>query len=114
LIDDRLGEDILLCLFEGDIQTFDIHEHPETIHFGVDTDHPEDIASYYKELRKIDGTPSGTKTPLSWKNGSSTRRALAIAALAAVENATNSAEFAVTMIEGVEMVRFIKRGAPVS
>jgi hypothetical protein len=111
---DRLGEDILLCLFEGDIQTVEVHEHPEAIHFGVDTDHPEDIATYYKELRKINGTPSGTKTLLSWKNGSSNRRTLAIAALAAVESATNSAEFGVTMIEGVEMVRFVKRGASVN
>ena len=111
---DRLGEDILLCLFEGDIQTVDIHEHPETIHFGVDTDQPEEISSYYKELRKLDGTLSGTHTALPWKNGSSSRRTLDIAALADVEKATNSAEFGVTMIEGVEMVRFIKADAPLS
>jgi hypothetical protein len=67
-----------------------------------------DIGSYYKELRNINGTPSGTKTLLSWKNGSSKRRTLDITALAAVEKATNSAEFGVTMIEGVEKVRFIK------
>jgi hypothetical protein len=111
---DRLGEDILLCLFEGDIRTVDIHEHPETIHFGVDTDQPEEISSYYKELRKLDGTLSGTHTALPWKNGSSSRRTLDIAALADVEKATNSAEFGVTMIEGVEMVRFIKADAPLS
>jgi hypothetical protein len=111
---DRLGEDILLCLFEGDIRTVDIHEHPETIHFGVDTDHPEKIETYYKELRKLDGTLSGTHTALPWKNGSSSRRTLDIAALADVEKATNSAEFGVTMIEGVEMVRFIKAGTPLS
>jgi hypothetical protein len=97
-----------LCLFEGDINTVDIHEHPESIHFGVDTDNRGDIGSYYKELRNINGTPSGTKTLLSWKNGSSKRRTLDITALAAVEKATNSAEFGVTMIEGVEKVRFIK------
>jgi hypothetical protein len=89
-------------------------KHPETIHFGVDTDQPENISTYYKELRKLDGTLSGIKTALHWKNGSSSRRTLDIAALADVEKATNSAEFGVTMIEGVGKVRFIKAGAPLS
>lgn len=33
---DRVGEDVLLCLFVGEIKTIDIHEHRDTIHFGVD------------------------------------------------------------------------------
>jgi hypothetical protein len=108
---DRLGQDILLCLFQDDIQTVDIHEHPDTIHFGVDTTEPGDINTYYKQLRKLDGTLSGNNTMLSWKNGSSSRRVIDIAALAAVEKVANSAEFGVSMIEGVDKVRFIKQHA---
>jgi hypothetical protein len=29
----RRSSDILICIFQDDIQTVDIHEHPETIHF---------------------------------------------------------------------------------
>jgi hypothetical protein len=108
----RLGEDILLCLFEGDIRTVDIHEHPETIHFGVDTDQPENISTYYKELRKLDGTLSGIKTALHWKNGSSSRRTST--SPPSLMSRKPPAEFGVKMIEGVEKVRFIKAGAPLS
>jgi hypothetical protein len=105
---DRVGTDILLCIFEGDIQTVDIHEHPDVIHFGVDMVNPGDITTYFKELRKLDGTESGVKTPLPWRNQSNAARSLDVTALAAVEKAVNSAQFAVTMIEGVEKVRFLR------
>ncbi len=105
---DRVAPDILLCIFEGDVQTVDIHEHPDVIHFGVDMDDPGDITTYFKELRKLDGTESGVKTSLPWKNQSNITRTIDVTALAAVESATNSAQFAVTMIEGVEKVRFLR------
>ena len=56
---DRVAPDILLCIFEGDIQTVDIHEHPDVIHFGVDMSNPGDITTYFKERRKLDGTGEG-------------------------------------------------------
>jgi hypothetical protein len=105
----RLGEDVLFCLFDGEIQTIDIHEHPETVHFGVDVGaDPTKLADYTKELRKLDGTKSGVTTQLTCKHGLD-GRALDIAALALAGGAKNSAEFGVTMIEGVEKVRFIKQ-----
>jgi hypothetical protein len=106
---ERLAPDILFCLFEGDVQTVDIHEHPDAIHFGVDADDPGNIASYFKELRNLDGSESGVKTPLPWKNGSPDFRAIDMADLASKESATNSAQFAVTMIEGVEKVRLLRQ-----
>jgi hypothetical protein len=106
---ERLAPDILLCLFEGDVQTVDIHEHPDAIHFGVDTDDPGNMESYFKELRKLDGSESGVKTPLPWKNRLSNARAIDMADLASQENAINSAQFAVAMIEGVEKVRLLRQ-----
>ncbi len=35
---ERLAPDILLCMFAGNMQTLDLHEVPETIHFGVGYD----------------------------------------------------------------------------
>ena len=106
---DRLGEDILLCLFEGDIKTVDIHEHPEAIHFGVETgDDPGDLTKYSKTLRNIENGSAGTiPEQLVWK--SKERRTLDIADLATKGKASNSAQFGVTMIEGVDKVRFIKQ-----
>ena len=102
---ERLAPDILFCLFEGDVQTVDLHEHPDAIHFGVDMDN---IDTYFKELRNLNGTESRVKTPLPWKNGLSSARAINIADLASKAAARNSAQFGVTMIEGVEKVRFLR------
>jgi hypothetical protein len=106
---ERLAPDILFCLFAGDVQTVDIHEHPDAVHFGVDADDPGNLASYFKELRKPDGSESGVRTPLPWKNGSSNARAIDMADLASKESASNSAQFAVAMIEGVEKVRLLRQ-----
>ena len=104
---DRVGDDVLVCLFEGEIKTVDIHEHPETIHFGVDPgSDPSKLAGYTKTLRDKNTGVLGKPVDLTWK--SSDKRTLDIAALAAKGQAANSAEFGVTMIEGVEKVRFIK------
>ncbi len=35
---ERLAPDILLCLFTGSLQTIDLHEVPETVHFGLGYD----------------------------------------------------------------------------
>src|SRR5437867_13024368 len=51
---ERLSKNVLFCLFKGIIQTVDIHQKPETLHFGVsepDDDHP----GWYKTLRDENG-----------------------------------------------------------
>ena len=103
---DRLGEDVLLCLFEGEIKTIDIHEHAETIHFGVDAGvDPANVNGYKKALRNQDGA-LGEKKPLVWK--SEDKHTLDISDLVTKGGASDSAQFGVSMIEGVEKVRFIK------
>ena len=103
---DRLGEDILLCLFAGEIKTIDIHEHAETIHFGVDAgDDPANVDGYKKALRSAKGV-LGEKQKLVWK--SEDKHTLDISDLVTKGSVSDSAQFGVAMIEGVEKVRFIK------
>ena len=54
-----LSKNVLLCLFQGDLKTVDIHLKPETLHFGFDlpnTDsaevEPKDLT---KKVRVLDG-----------------------------------------------------------
>ena len=104
---DRLGDDILFCLFEGEIKTVDIREHLETIHFGVDSgDDPSRDGDYTKVLRDKNTGAPGKAVALKWK--STDKRTLNIFDLATKGQALNSAEFGVTMIEGVEKVRLAK------
>jgi len=88
------------------VKTIDIHEHAETIHFGVDAgDDPANVVGYKKALRNKDGV-LGEKRPLVWK--SEDKHTLDINDLVAKGGASDSAQFGVSMIEGVEKVRFIK------
>jgi hypothetical protein len=109
----RLSKNVLFCLFKGVVQTLDLHQKPEALHFGLnrpDDDHP----GYYKELRDRTGLEQANlTTPVPWKNGDQTKRVVNIDGLAgdikAKLQATEftSAQFALEMIEGVEKVRFI-------
>lgn len=53
---ERLAPDLLLCLFVGKLQTVELHEVPETVHFGLSHD-PE---NHYTACNLTDGqTASG-------------------------------------------------------
>jgi len=57
---DRLSPNVLICLFEGEVKTVDIHLKPEALHAGVsrlDDEHlqPDYQSGYYKELRGLTG-----------------------------------------------------------
>ncbi|WP_293150359.1 hypothetical protein [Okeania sp. SIO2C9] len=118
---DRLSANVLICLFDGEVKTVDIHQKPETLHFGLDSD--DGGNTFYKKLKDRDGRPveQGDKNRLEmpndenpltskWKDRS--KNILNIVNLAeAIKNKVNfnsftSAQFALEMIEGVEKVRF--------
>lgn len=110
---ERMSEEILLCLFEGDLFTVDIHLKPETLHFGLDTTGQEP-ESFKKTLRDEDGVEDETLVvdPIPWRDRSID--VLDISSLAtdmqtilSLESFT-SAEFALQMIEGVDRVSFKK------
>ncbi|MFN0086708.1 MAG: hypothetical protein ACKVX9_15065 [Blastocatellia bacterium] len=109
---ERLSAETLICLFDGEAQTIDIHQKPETLHFGLnipDETHP----NYYKKLRDMAGRETGlTVGEIPWRGGSAVSRIIDIEALAGkIEKALppqpmTSAQFALEMIEGVQKVRF--------
>jgi hypothetical protein len=54
----RLSANILICLFEGIVQTVDLHLKPDTLHCGVDKPE-EDQKGFRKILRKLTAGNAG-------------------------------------------------------
>ncbi|WP_293138776.1 hypothetical protein [Okeania sp. SIO3I5] len=113
---DRLSANVLICLFHGEVKTVDIHQKPETLHFGLDSDN--EGSTFYKELKDQDGRQIKAKVePIPWKDQNT--RTINIAELKTKiqerspfpnDNSFTSAQFALEMIEGVEKVRFTISG----
>lgn len=124
---DRLSADTLLVIFKGQLNTLDIHLKPEHLHFGVDID-PTDITNYTKTFRDGAGNQNDnvflSKVPLS------PDRKVDIVSMYNYAKTNcptvktppppkppppppipftgfSAAQFAVSMIEGVQKVRFI-------
>jgi hypothetical protein len=125
---ERLSQNVLICLFEGEVKTVDIHQKPEAMHFGFDTP-DEQHKSYYKKLKDSKGkelTDVLEVEPESqtnfWKD--KTKRVINICKFAeaisdklqskfcslpsSAQFAFTSAQFALEMIEGVQKIRFKK------
>lgn len=110
---DRLSSNVLLCLFAGEAATVSLYLKPEDLHFGVDTPDQEH-SGFHKKLRDNWGRETSTVIEsLPWRQ--QTARTLNISALASqIKVATHqstftSAQFALEMIEGVDMVIFDRR-----
>lgn len=107
---DRLSANVLIGLFKGEVKTVDIHQKPETLHFGLDSD--DEGKTFYKKLKNQEGQQIEKKVDnIPWKDKE--KRVVNINALAnlikgQVDNSSTftSAQFALEMIEGVEKVRF--------
>ncbi len=109
---DRLSEDVLICLFDGEINTVDISLKPEGLHFGFNND---DADNLWRELRELNG-----KERSDWqvKPIINEEKVIEIASLAdsikkkletegqQIKDFT-SAQFALQMIQGAEKVRFL-------
>ncbi len=112
---ERLSATVLICLFAGEVQTIDLHQKPEALHFGLNR--PDDSnATYYKFLRDSQGVETMTKVSLtdaSWQDVDKqvlniNRLATEMQTQQALTSFT-SAQFALQMIEGVQKVRFAMR-----
>jgi hypothetical protein len=106
----RLSANILICLFEGIVQTVDLHLKPDTLHCGVDKSEG-DQDGFHKKLRKLTAGKAGKSIDsITLKEGE--RRVINIGKLAEdIKEKTNpikfsAAEFSLEMIEGAEKVRF--------
>ncbi|MGB3509599.1 MAG: hypothetical protein WBA93_10195, partial [Microcoleaceae cyanobacterium] len=109
---DRLSANVLICLFKGEVKTVDIHQKPETLHFGLDSD--DEGETFYKELKNQNGQQIEPKVdPIPWKD-QNTRTINIVQFKKDIESTLpkdtftsfTSAQFALEMIEGVEKVRF--------
>ena len=113
---DRLSEDVLICLFDGEISTVDISLKPEGLHFGFNGD----TGDLSRELRKLNGEEESDwqVRPIPWKN--ETKKVIGVKDLAnkikeelieqkEIDESAffTSAQFALQMIQGAEKVRFM-------
>lgn len=111
---DRLSEDVLICLFDGEIYTVDISLKPEGLHFGFNNN----ADKLERELRKLDGTEKSEwkVQPIPWKDDS--KKVVNIDNLVGEikkelekqdeieeSNPFTSAQFALQMVQGAEKVR---------
>jgi hypothetical protein len=125
---ERLSAGVLLCLFAGEIARVDIHQKPETLHFGFEASQ----GSFSKTLRasngrQLDGKDGKDRKEIKLKaehwrpNASgipdSSQRTLNVAVLAGSmrqelnpsDPALTSAQFGLQMVEGVERIIFASK-----
>ncbi|NEP00905.1 MAG: hypothetical protein F6K58_20010 [Symploca sp. SIO2E9] len=106
---ERLSENVLICLFAGEVKTVDIHLQPETMHFGIYLDN-ECVVKYKKKLRNPDNGDQQITVPChNFELGVINIAQFATDinnALRNGENGFTSAQFGLEMIEGVQKVRF--------
>jgi hypothetical protein len=121
---ERLSANLLLCLFAGAAEVFEIHQRPEALHFGFDRtdDSPPKL---YKELRDAAGNEGKSRvgTGGAWLDPASgvvRVSALADAIYNNLDDKTRkqlkvppmtSAQLALEMVEGVEKVSFLMGAA---
>jgi len=110
---DRLSPNVLICLFDGEVNSVAIHQKPETLHFGLDKNtQPPPV--FGKMLRDSQGVEQHTLTVPSIPWLQEAQRIIDITGLARnIQQKTNTtpftaAQFALQMIEGVEKVVFQK------
>lgn len=111
---EKLAPDVLICLFQGEVKTVDIHQKPEGMHFGLDA--PSDESDKFtKNLRDIygEGSPDLIIEPIPWHDPP-TKGIVNISAMVdemkkqlLQPGEFTSAQFGLQMIEGVQKVRFI-------
>ncbi|MCB0569514.1 MAG: hypothetical protein KDC66_07120 [Phaeodactylibacter sp.] len=122
----HLSPTVLLCLFEGDALAVDIHQKPEMLHLGFDIPASDNPDRYTKALRNADGldkNPNNNNKPwateiLDSSDWDPQNRVLHISHLykdindkkSALSYTGNlaSAQFALSMVEGVQKVRFVR------
>jgi hypothetical protein len=111
---ERLTPDILLCLVAGVIARVTFQLPPESLHFGIDRDTATGSLSLTKDLRSIAESKPGTFLPgqaasISLRNNRVLKVNTTASAMRSTLKATEKftpAEFAVEMIEGIQMVTF--------
>lgn len=113
---DRLADDVLIGLFEGEVATLDVFEAPESMHFGLD-EQTDGATGFTKNLRD----PTGESTPeiidpVPWSN-----EGLGVVDVVQLKQEMEkilqdsdftAAQVALQMIEGVPRIRFVAGAGP--
>lgn len=103
---DRLSPNVLLIIFEGELQTTTIHLPPESLHFGFSRPN-DDEHNYFKELKDLDNDlkeiPDGSVN-LTWKDNNERLRVFDVGQfivdIKSKVEIGHSGQFAVEMLEG--------------
>ncbi|MEM7799645.1 MAG: hypothetical protein AAF633_10685, partial [Chloroflexota bacterium] len=101
---ERLSKNVLIAIFEGQINVVDFHLKPDIIHHGVHADGPKQL---YKYRRDEDGREltSGEKIPVATRSNGAAG-VLDISALARDLTVNeNAGEFGLQMIEAIPRLR---------
>ena len=116
---ERLASGVLLCIFNGVITRVEIHQKPETLHFGL---HLGTAGALSKKLRNLEGHELAASVALTaehWR--SAPQRILNVAAFAEsmrtklseelpqTQPPLTSAQFGLQMVEGVEKIIFLAK-----
>ncbi len=109
---ERLSRDVLLCLFEGEVNTVEMHQPPEALHFAVSPSG----SGYVRELRHADGREADRTVPVPLRSAPAPGRVVDVASLVqqltaqqaslGLTGTFTSAQFALQMLEMVPRVRF--------
>ena len=109
---ERLAAGVLLCIFKGEVARVEIHQQPETLHFGLDA---KLDGGFSKDLRDSNGKAAKGKTvdlASHWRDDFA--RTLNIVTFAdamkktlELSDALTSAQFGLQMVEGVEKIIFV-------
>ncbi|NKB65092.1 MAG: hypothetical protein GKR95_24290 [Gammaproteobacteria bacterium] len=121
---ETLGQDTMICLFDGSIQTLDLHLQPEALHFGVDASGENN--GWRKTLRNKDGKKLNRSIAVPFRGqqegqfgveGVVKTRVFDISKLKdSIKSSQfagtdfSAAQFGMEMIEGVPLVRFKRSG----
>ncbi|MGB3511268.1 MAG: hypothetical protein WBA93_18935 [Microcoleaceae cyanobacterium] len=108
---ETLAKDVLICLFEGEVKTVDIHLKPESMHFGLDAP-TEDSPEWSKNLRDEQGElMADSRISIPWNHQE--KEVINLEEFASRMNQYlhldefTSGQFGLQMIEGVQKVRFV-------
>lgn len=109
---ETLADNVLICLFQGEVKTVDIHLEPESMHFGLDAPTVES-PEWSKNLRDGNGELMDEYliSPIPWNNEE--KEVVNLEELAQQMNEYlkldefTSGQFGLQMIEGVQKVRFV-------
>ncbi|AKT39602.1 hypothetical protein [Chondromyces crocatus] len=114
---ERLSENTLLCLFAGELGTVDIHQKPETLHYGLEEPTGTPLA-FHKQVRDLTTGDVLDTIDIPWQDEdlgvvSVTQFNAALAKVANANQETpttfTSAQFGMEMMEGVQKVRFARK-----